>query len=66
LIEDDLEEITKEWSTDLLIPAYPAEMPDVDSPETMPDTPGPSKTKKNDEVHDVHNTSVETYSSSPE
>jgi hypothetical protein len=28
-------------------------------------TPGPSKTKKNDEVHDVHSTSVETSSTSP-
>jgi hypothetical protein len=66
LTEDDLEEITKEWSADLLVPVDPAEMSDVDSPETMPDTPGPSKTKKNDEVHDVHSTSVETSSTSPE
>jgi len=45
LMEDDLEEITKEWSTDLLVPGNPAEMSDVDSPKTAPDTPGPSKTK---------------------
>ena len=31
LTEDDLEEITKEWSVDLLIPANPVEMSDVDS-----------------------------------
>jgi hypothetical protein len=47
LIEDDLEEITKEWSVDLLVPADHANMSNVDSPETMLDTPGPSKTKKN-------------------
>jgi hypothetical protein len=66
LTEDDLEEITKEWSVDLLVPADPAEMSDVDSPETMSDTPGPSKMKKDDEVHDVHSTSVKTTSISPE
>jgi hypothetical protein len=66
LTEDDLEKITKEWSTDLLVPANPAEMSDVDSPETMLDTLGPSKTKKNDEVYDVHSTSVETSSTSLE
>jgi hypothetical protein len=41
-------------------------MCNVDSLETMPDTPGPSKMKKNDEVHDVHSASVETSSTSPE
>jgi hypothetical protein len=66
LTEDDLEEITKEWSVDLLVPVDPAEMSDVDSPETMSDTPGPSKTKKDDEVQDVHSTSAKTTSISPE
>jgi hypothetical protein len=33
LIEEDLGEITKEWSIDLLIPANPAEISDNDSPE---------------------------------
>jgi hypothetical protein len=55
LTKDDLEEITKEWSADLLVPADPSEMFDVDSPETMPDTLGQSKMNKNDEVHDVYN-----------
>jgi hypothetical protein len=41
-------------------------MSDVDSPETMSDTPRPSNTKKYDEVHDVHNTSTKTSSISPE
>jgi hypothetical protein len=61
----DLEDITKEWSTDLLVPVDPAKMSDVDIPDTMPNTPGSSKMKKNDEVHDVHSTSVETSSTSP-
>jgi hypothetical protein len=34
LTKDDLEEITKEWSVDLLVPADPMEMSDVDSLET--------------------------------
>jgi hypothetical protein len=66
LTEEDLEEITKEWSVDLLIPANPVEMSDVDSPEAAQDTPGPSKTKKPEEVQDVDNTSMKTASISPE
>jgi hypothetical protein len=66
LTEEDLEEITKEWSADLLIPADPVELSDVDSPEAMHDTPGQRKTKKNEEAQDVHNTSTQTPSISPE
>jgi hypothetical protein len=66
LTEDDLEEITKEWSVDLLVPADPAEMSDVDSPETTQDTPGPSKIKKTEEVHDLDNASMKTASISVE
>jgi hypothetical protein len=44
--EEELEEITKEWSTDLLIPADPMDMSNLDSPETASDTPRPSKIKK--------------------
>jgi hypothetical protein len=40
-------------------------MSDVDSHETMSDTPGPRKMKKHEEVHDVHNTLVEISSTSP-
>jgi hypothetical protein len=46
LTEEDLEEITKDWSADLLIPAEPTEMSDPDSPEIMhkeQDTPGPTE-----------------------
>jgi hypothetical protein len=46
LTEEDLEEITKDWSADLLIPADPVEISDIDSPEAAQDTPGPRKTKK--------------------
>jgi hypothetical protein len=45
-MEEDLEEITKDWLTNLLIPANPAEMSNPDSLETMHDTPRPSKMKK--------------------
>jgi hypothetical protein len=65
LTEDDLEEITKEWSTDLLVAADPVEMSDVDSPEAMTDTPGTHKTKKEVEVQYIHNTSTKTSLLSP-
>jgi hypothetical protein len=64
MTEEDLEEITKEWLVDLLVPEDPAEMSDIDSPRTMQDTPEPSKTKKakstkkTEEVQDVDNLSV--------
>jgi hypothetical protein len=35
LTEEDLEEITKDWSANLLILVDPVEMFDPDSPETM-------------------------------
>jgi hypothetical protein len=38
---------------------------DVDSPKAMPDTPGPSKTKKDDEFQYVHSTSTKTTLISP-
>jgi hypothetical protein len=46
LIEEDLEEITKEWLVDLLVAADIADISDINSPEAAQDTPGPSKTKK--------------------
>jgi hypothetical protein len=72
LTEEDLEEITKEWSTDLLIPADPTEVSDIDSPEATQNTPGPSKTKKtkqtkkDEDIQDVDNRSVRTTSITPE
>jgi hypothetical protein len=62
LTEDDLEEITKEWSVDLLVAADPADMFDKEIPKAMLDTPRPSKTKKDDEVEDVPSTSTKTTS----
>jgi hypothetical protein len=32
LTKEDLEEITKDWSADLLIPADPAEISDINNP----------------------------------
>jgi hypothetical protein len=58
LTEEDLEDITKEWSADLVILADPVELSDVDSLEVVHDTPRQSKTKKNEEAQDVHNTSA--------
>jgi hypothetical protein len=65
LTEDDLEEITKEWSADLLVAVDPVDMSDEEIPEAMSDTPGPSKTKKDDEVEDVPSMSTKTTSISP-
>jgi hypothetical protein len=62
LTEEDFEEITKDWSVDLLIPANPMELSNIDSPETVLDIPGPSKMKKPEEVHDVGSASVRTTS----
>jgi hypothetical protein len=64
-MEDDLEDITKEWSTDLLIPANPVEIYDIDSLEILQDTPEPSKTKKTDKIQDLSSASVNTASMSP-
>jgi hypothetical protein len=65
LTKEDLEQITKEWSADLLVPAELAEMSDMEIPEAMLDTPGPSNTKKDTEIQDVHSTSTKTPSISP-
>jgi hypothetical protein len=72
LTEEDLEEITKEWSVDLLVSADPTEMSDIDSPGTTQDTPGLSKTKKEkttkktEEVQDVDSLSVRMASITPD
>ena len=60
-----MEQITKEWSADLLVPTDPVEMSDVDSPEAMSDTPGPRNTKKDVGVQGTHSTSTKTTSISP-
>jgi hypothetical protein len=62
LTEEYLEEITKEWLVDLLVPADPADISDVDSPETAQDLPGPSMQQKINEVQDLSSASVKTAS----
>jgi hypothetical protein len=69
-IEEDLEEITKDWSVDFLIHADPAEMFDyeLDSLEATHkehDTPRTIRRKKTEEVQDLSNASEKTASISP-
>jgi hypothetical protein len=61
-----LEEITKEWLADLLVPTDPVEMSNVYSPETMTEIARPRKIKKTKEVHDLDNATVNTDSISAE
>jgi hypothetical protein len=61
-----LEEITKDWSADLLILVDPVKISDIDSPKTMQDTPRPRKTKKTEEVQELDNASMRNASISPE
>jgi hypothetical protein len=58
LTKEDLEEITKDWSVDLLIPTDPVEMsnPKIDILETTHkehDTPGTNRRKNTEEVQDL-------------
>jgi hypothetical protein len=58
LTEEDLKEITKDWSADLLISVDPAEMSnsELDSSEAAHkehDTPGTIKRKKTREIQDL-------------
>jgi hypothetical protein len=66
LTEEDIKEITKEWSADLLILANPMELSDVYNTKAMQDTPRPSKTKNPEEIHDIDSASVRTASITPE
>jgi hypothetical protein len=65
MTEDDLEEIKKEWSVDLLVVVDPVDMSDEEILESMPYTSRPSRTKKDDEVEYVPSTSTKTTSISP-
>jgi hypothetical protein len=65
LTEEDLEEITKEWLVDLLIPVDPTNISDIDNLETTQDTPGPSRAKKTEEFHELDSPSMKTISISP-
>jgi hypothetical protein len=70
LIEEDLEEITKDWSIDLLIPTNHVEMSDheLDSSKATHkehDTPRTSTRKKIEEFQDLSSASEKTASVSP-
>jgi hypothetical protein len=70
LTEEDLEEITKEWSLELLIPDDPAEMsdPELNNSEATHkehDMLGTSRSKKTKEVQQLSSTSYETAWESP-
>jgi hypothetical protein len=70
LKEEDLKEITKDWSTNLLIPANPTNMsnPTLDISEATHkehDTPRTSRRRKTIEVQDLSSTSEKTTSVSP-
>jgi hypothetical protein len=71
LTEEDLEEITKDWSTDLLIPANLVEISDLEligiakTTHEEKDTPGPSRRKKTEEVQNLSSTLEGTASVSP-
>jgi hypothetical protein len=60
-----LEEITREWSVDLLVAMNPADMSNEESPEAMSDTPRPRKNKKDNEVEYGPSTSMKSTSISP-
>jgi hypothetical protein len=67
LTEEYPEDITKDWSIDLLIPIDLAEMPGpkLDNLETThkeQDTPGTSRRKKTEEVQDLSSASGKTSS----
>jgi hypothetical protein len=71
LTKEDLKEITKDWSVELLIPTDPTEISGselIDSPETTheaKDTPRPSRRKKTKEVQNLSSTLEEIVSVSP-
>jgi hypothetical protein len=66
LMEEDLEEITKDWLEDLLVPIEPVDISDINSPETVQDTPRTIRAKKTEEVQELDSASVITASISPE
>ena len=71
LIEEDMEEITKEWPVEFLIPVDQAELSDPDligSPMVTReeyDEPSSSRRKKKEEVQKMNNASKKTSLDSP-
>jgi ribosomal protein L9 len=70
LIEDDLEEITKYWSAEFLIPTDLAELSNLEQIRSLEntreahDTPRTSRRKKTEEVQQLRSTIEETTSES--
>jgi hypothetical protein len=68
LTEEDLEDITKECSADLLVSVDPTQISNINNPKAAQDTPGPSRTKKTKEmkkpkeVQDIDSKSLRTTS----
>ena len=60
-----MEEITKEWLTDLLVATDLVDMSDEESSKAMPNTLRPIRTKKDDKVEYVPSMSMKTTSISP-
>jgi hypothetical protein len=71
LTEEDMEEITKEWPAEFLVPVEQTELSDLDligSPVVTQeeyDGPSSSKKKKKEEVQEINSASEETASDSP-
>jgi hypothetical protein len=71
LTEEDLEEITKEWPTEFLIPVAKVELSDpnlIGSPVVTREeynAPNSSRIKKNEDVQELSSASEETASDSP-
>jgi hypothetical protein len=61
-----LEEITKDWSKTSLFHQTLQRYLTSTVPETMQDTPKPSRTKKTEEVQDLDSASMKIASISPE
>jgi hypothetical protein len=71
LTEEDMEEITKEWSEEILVPVNHTELSDPDLIGSLVvtreeyDAPNSRGKKKKEDVHEIHKTSEETTSDSP-
>jgi hypothetical protein len=71
LIEEDMEEITKEWPEQMLVPVNHTELSGPDLIGSLVVTheeynaPNNSRKKKKEDVHEIHITSEETASDSP-
>jgi hypothetical protein len=71
LTEEDMEEMTKEWPEELLVPVNQTKLSDPDLIGSAVvtceeyDAPNSRRKKKKEDVQEIHNTSEETASNSP-